>query len=131
MFQLCGILSHSNNPSPISEVLLESYVKEINISNIEIPHQHKSVTVNTTALEQVVLLMVDMKITTRYIKRVPIINMILILLVLVVLVIWILYLSGSTFCSTTLCGNAGKTLHLIGQRKLIICYGGKTLQRRL
>lgn len=64
IFQICGILSQVYSSVPF-EVLLESFVKEISISNTNILNQqHKSVIINETTLHQVILLMVEMKITT-------------------------------------------------------------------
>ncbi|CAG9815252.1 unnamed protein product, partial [Phaedon cochleariae] len=71
--QLCGLISQSNK-SVLSEVLLDSYVKEITgSSNPEECHSHyqKAAYIDNTVLEQVVLFMVDMKITTSYLETLP------------------------------------------------------------
>lgn len=63
-FQIIGLISQENRSVPF-EVVLESFVKEIYISNTDDSNQnYKSISIKQTVLHQVILLMVDMKITT-------------------------------------------------------------------
>ncbi|KAJ8917136.1 hypothetical protein NQ315_012628 [Exocentrus adspersus] len=65
--QLCGVLSGANRPEP-SEVLVDSFTRYVDNASVHVP---KSLVIDNTAIEQVVLLMVEMKITTRYLDTLP------------------------------------------------------------
>ncbi|XP_050315622.1 anaphase-promoting complex subunit 1 [Anthonomus grandis grandis] len=68
--QLCGVLSHANKGIP-SEIMLNSFILQ---EPTQAVHQ-RSVLINNShsaTIEQVVLLMVEMKIDTRYIETLPI-----------------------------------------------------------
>ncbi|XP_060532637.1 anaphase-promoting complex subunit 1 isoform X2 [Cylas formicarius] len=68
--QLCGILSEINRNRP-SNVGLGSFIKEVNESVSHASSQHKSVHAEATTVEQVVLMMVEMKLDTKYIETLP------------------------------------------------------------
>ncbi|XP_074033388.1 anaphase promoting complex subunit 1 isoform X2 [Leptinotarsa decemlineata] len=69
--QLCGILSEINKSVP-SEICLETFAKEISgVFPQEHHTPHKATLIDNSALEQVVLFMVDMKITTSYLDTLP------------------------------------------------------------
>ncbi|XP_019754293.2 anaphase-promoting complex subunit 1 [Dendroctonus ponderosae] len=71
--QLCGVLSQSNRDGS-SEILLDSFIRELAQpmqDSSHVKHQ-KSNTVDCSLNEQVALLMVDMKIDTKYIETLPI-----------------------------------------------------------
>ncbi|KAG5893112.1 hypothetical protein JTB14_019316 [Gonioctena quinquepunctata] len=67
--QLCGIISQINSSVP-TEIYLESFVKEI-CSSCPQDADHKTALIDGFSLEQIVLLMVDMKITTSYLDTLP------------------------------------------------------------
>ncbi|XP_066251923.1 anaphase-promoting complex subunit 1 [Euwallacea similis] len=69
IIQLCGILSEINRDDP-TEVALDSFIKDISQEPIQNVHQ-KSVYINTSSIEQVILIMVEMKIDPRYLETLP------------------------------------------------------------
>lgn len=75
IFQLCGILSGANRSNP-SEIQIDSFVTDVSASPVsDIFYQaqtSKRILSDNSAIEQVVLLMVDMQITTRYLDTLPV-----------------------------------------------------------
>ncbi|KAJ8947314.1 hypothetical protein NQ318_004566 [Aromia moschata] len=69
IIQLCGVLSEANRSTQF-EIPLDSFVKELNNCNTQA--HHKTIIIDGSAIEQVVLLMVEMKITTRYLDTLPV-----------------------------------------------------------
>ncbi|CAG9772745.1 unnamed protein product [Ceutorhynchus assimilis] len=67
--QLVGVLSQANRTCP-EEVFLESFTKDVSETPEQVL-QHKSIIMNGTTMEQVILVMVDMKIDTGYIETLP------------------------------------------------------------